>query len=564
MKQRVRLTIISIILLLSIGIIAGVMVYNKLSPSKKVMDLDTYYKVASKDDVVLVIQDTIYEQRGKLIDDMVYVDYNTVKENFNKRFYWDENESLLMYTTPTDIIKSEASSKEYVVNKNKKSVDYIISKVIDGKLYIALDFVKEYSNIDYKKYEKPNRVVITNKWNEEVLYAKVKEATQLRYNSSIKGDILKQLKKGDKVQIIIDEEKMSKNFTKVISEDGVLGYVKNSMVKNSYYETPESDFKEPEYTSITKDYTVNLAFHQVTNQSANNHLLEVLGNTKGVTTISPTWFKVSDINGNVESLASDRYVQRAHNYGVEVWALVDDFTNQIDMKEVLSYTSRREKLANELIALAIKYNLDGLNLDFEKIPESAAEDYMQFLREMSVKCRNNGIVLSVDNYVPSAYTSYYNRGEQGILVDYVITMAYDEHINGSDGSGSVASIGFVKDAVENVLKEVPAEKNIIALPFYARLWEESASGVTAKAYSMDNAKAILNQNNVKEKWDEETKQYYAEYKNGGNTYKIWLEEEKSLEEKLKVVTKHKVAGIAYWKLGLERSSVWNVILKYLD
>ena len=307
-----------------------------------------------------------------------------------------------------------------------------------------------------------------------------------------------------------------------------------------------------------------MTFHQVTNQTANNHVLELLGNTKGVTTISPTWFKVSSVEGDVESLASETYVQRAHNYGVEVWALVDDFTNGINMEELLSYTSRRDKLSNELISLAIKYNLDGLNMDFEKIPQAAGNHYIQFLREMSVKCRNNGIILSVDNYVPSAYTSYYDRAEQGVLVDYVVTMAYDEHINGSDGSGSVASIDFVKDAVTNVLKEVPAEKNIIAIPFYTRLWEESAEGVTAKAYSMEQAQAILDQNNAEATWDNETMQYYAEYESGGNIYKIWLEEEKSLEEKLKVIMDNNVAGIASWKLGLEKSSVWSVILKYVN
>jgi spore germination protein YaaH len=564
MKQKIRLTIISVILFLAIAITAGIMMYSKFAPSKKVMDLDEYYQITDKDDVVLILQNKIYEQKGKIIEGQIYVDYDTVTTYFNKRFYWDDNESLLIYTTPTEIIKAEVGSKDYYINKSKKSMDYAISKVEDGTVYIALDYVKEFTDIKYTLYEDPNRVVINYVWGEEFLFADIKEATQLRYKPTVKGDILKQLKKGDRVEIIVDEEEVSKHFTKVMTEDGVVGYVKNSMTKNSYYEAEESNFKKPDYTSISKDYTINLTFHQVTNQTANNHVLELLGNTKGVTTISPTWFKVSSVEGGVESLASETYVARAHNYGVEVWALVDDFTNGIDMGKLLSYTSRRDKLSNELIALAIKYNLDGLNLDFEKIPQAAGEDYIQFLREMSVKCRNNGIILSVDNYVPSAYTSHYDRQEQGVLVDYIITMAYDEHINGSDGSGSVASIGFVSDAVKNVLKEVPAEKNIIAIPFYTRLWEETSEGVTAKAYSMEQAQAILDQNKVEAKWDNETMQYYAEYESGGKTYKIWLEEEKSLEEKLKVIMENKVAGIASWKLGLEKSSVWNVILKYVN
>ncbi|WP_310604418.1 glycosyl hydrolase family 18 protein [Anaerosporobacter sp.] len=564
MKQKIRLALISIILLLGIVITAAIVVYNKFAPSKEVMDLYEYYKATDNEEVVLVLQNSIYEQRGQIIDGQIYVDYDTVTTYFNKRFYWDNNESLLVYTTPTEIIKAEVGSKDYYINKSKKSMNYPIAKMEDGVVYIALDYVKEFSDIEYTLYENPNRIVVSYIWGEEFLYADIKEATQLRNEPTAKSPILKQLKKGDHVELIVDDGEIDGKFTRVMTEDGIIGYVKNSMAKNAYYEVIESDFKAPEYTSILKDYKVNLTFHQVTNQTANGYVLELLGNTKGVTTISPTWFKVSSVEGDVESLASETYVGRAHNYGVEVWALVDDFTNGIDMKELLAYTSRREKLSNELIALAIKYNLDGLNLDFEKIPQAAGADFIQFLREMSVKCRNNSIILSVDNYVPSAYTSYYDRAEQGVLVDYVVTMAYDEHISSSDGSGSVASIGFVEDAVTNVVKEVPAEKNIIAIPFYTRLWEETAEGVTAKAYSMQQAQNILDQNQAEATWDDETKQYYAEYESGGKTYKIWLEEEESLEEKLKVIMNNDVAGIASWKLGLEKSSVWSTILKYVN
>ena len=340
MKQKIRLTVISIILFLAIAITAGIMMYSKFAPSKKVMDLYEYYQTEDNDDVILVLQNKIYEEKGKIIDGQIYVDYDTVTTYFNKRFYWDDKESLLIYTTPTEIIKAEVGSKDYYINKSKKSMDYAIAKVEGGTVYIALDYVKEYSDVKYTLYEEPNRVVISYVWGEDFLYADIKEETQLRNKPSVKGDILKELKKGEQVEIIIDEEEINKRFTKVITEDGIVGYVKNSMTKNSYYVAEESNFKAPEYTSISKDYKINLTFHQVTNQTANNHVLELLGNTKGVTTISPTWFKVSSVEGNVESLASETYVQRAHNYGVEVWALVDDFTNGIDMSELLSYTSR--------------------------------------------------------------------------------------------------------------------------------------------------------------------------------------------------------------------------------
>ncbi|HCA69421.1 MAG TPA: hypothetical protein DEP17_03095, partial [Lachnospiraceae bacterium] len=191
--------------------------------------------------------------------------------------------------------------------------------------------------------------------------------------------------------------------------------------------------------------------------------------------------------------------------------------------------------------------------------------FIQFLRELSVKCRNNGIVLSVDNYVPMPYTAYYDREEQGKIVDYVITMAYDEYHAGSEVAGPVASIGFVKDAVNNTLAEVPKEKTIIAIPFYTRLWKETADGeVSSESFSMTPAENILKENEAEPKWDEEYGSYYAEYEKDGTVYRMWQEEDKSIEEKLKVIYDADVAGIAAWKLGLEKESTWNVITRYFE
>jgi spore germination protein YaaH len=563
MEQKKKLTIVGAILLTVIIAIAGIMVVKKLTPSKEVMKLSDYFQVA-QDDVAIIMQDKIYEKNAKMIDHVVYIDYETVVNYFNKRFYWDSNENLLIYTTPTEIIKAEVGSKEYYVNKSKKSMDYEIVKTEGDTVYLALDYVKEFSNIEYTLYSEPNRVVINYIWDEDLLYAQIKEESQVRYKPSIKSPILEKMKKGDAVEIIVDEEEVSGKFTKVVTQDGVIGYIKNSSLKESYYEAKESTYEQPDYTSISKDYKINLVWHQVTNQDANNSLISLLENTKGVTTISPTWYQVDSVEGTVTSLASEQYVERAHNYGVEVWALVDDFTKGIDMNELLSYTSRREKLSNELIAEAIKYNLDGINIDFEKIPQAAATHYIQFLRELSVKCRNNGVILSVDNYVPSEYTSYYDREEQGKIVDYVITMAYDEHNGSSTESGSVASYDYVKDAIENVLKEVPHEKTIIALPFFTRLWGETEEGLSVQAYSMSQGETILEQNGVKPTWDTTTRQYYGEYTKDGVLYKMWLEEEKSIEEKMKLVYENEVAGVAGWKLGLEKSDIWNVLLKYIN
>lgn len=561
-KRAIITSIILIIILFSIS----VALIKKFTPSKEIMPLEDYYG-SKKDEVSVVLQDELYEKKGIVIDNVIYIDYATVETKFNKRFYWDANENVLIYTTPSEVIKAEVGSKNYYVNKSKNNVNYSIVKTDGDNVYIALDFVKQYSDIKYEEYDNPKRVVIDYKWG-DYLFAKIKKDSKLRLEPNIKSDILVNLKAGDTVTLINTSEEIQNNFTKVITKNGVIGYIKNKYVKDSYYETLESDYKEPIYTNISNDYKVNLVWHQVTNQDANNNVLNLLTSTKSVTTISPTWFSVSGEEGSISSLASETYVDKMHELGLEVWALVDDFSSDIKMYNLLSYTSRREKLVNELIANAIKYNLDGLNIDFENITSEAGIHYVQFLRELSIKCRNNGIVLSIDNYVPMPYSKYYDIEEQGKIADYVITMAYDEHHAASEESGSVSSISYVETGIKNTIEKVPKNKVIIAIPFYTRLWKEVKNGdsikVSSESYAMSNADSLLEDNGVKTKWDEETKQYYGQYESDGATYKMWLEEEKSIEEKMKVINEYDIAGVAEWKLGLEKESIWDVIIKYVN
>ena len=333
-----------------------------------------------------------------------------------------------------------------------------------------------------------------------------------------------------------------------------------------------------------------MAWHQVSSRSANNQVLEMIANTKGLTTLSPTWFSVKDTKGNITSIASSEYVNYAHQSNIEVWGLVRNFDplNQEGIKtseethELLSRTSSRENLTNQLISEALQVGLDGINVDFETVAEKTGEHYIQFIRELSVKCRKNGIVLSVDNYVPKGYNAHYHRKEQGIVADYVIIMGYDEHFAGSYESGSVASIGYVKEGIQETLKDVPASKVINAMPLYTRLWKEVpkteaelseqagteagkySTKVTSETVSMKRTDKVLEQFGAEAKWDSKTGQNYAQWEKDGATYKIWLEDEKSIEEKLKVMKANKLAGTSVWKLGFESQGLWELILKYVN
>ena len=369
-------------------------------------------------------------------------------------------------------------------------------------------------------------------------------------------------------------------WTQVATADGYIGYIKSRNLGSTSTKTVSSDFTPEEFTHITKNYKINLAWHQVTNQTANGNVSSILQKSKGINVLSPTWFYLNDNNGNLANLASTSYVDYCHQNGVEVWALVSNLENaDVSTDTVLSHTSSRDNLTNNLISYAIQYNLDGINVDFEALSVSGVgNSYIQFIRELSLKCANNGIVLSVDNYVPSDYTKFYNRAEQALFADYVIVMAYDEHYAGSEEAGSVASIGYVTSGVENTLKEVPANQLILGMPFYTRVWSETPVGTAAEgesdtttdydlssyAASMSEVQKLLKANGVEPVWLEDVGQNYAEYENNGVFYKIWIEDSTSLEKKLSVMTSYDLAGGAFWKLGMEDSSVWDTIIKYIN
>ncbi|HHT57365.1 glycosyl hydrolase family 18 protein [Herbinix luporum] len=567
MDKKNKISIVGMIIaILLIGAGIGVFVIKNMTPSNEVMLLTDYYKVEDTE-AIIILQDEIHDKPGIIADGKVYIDLETVVNCFNHRFYWDDNENILTYTTPTEIIQVDGVGNKYFVTKSmiktEATSDYPILKLYNDDIYIALDFVDQYSDIQYRSYEEPNRVVIDYLWG-EYLYTKVTKNTQLRSEPDIKSPLLLQLPVGEELMYVVKEDAPRKGFAKVMTKEGIIGYVRERHVQDSYYKTIESTYEPPEYTSQLRNDKINLVFHQFFNYEAGMKLEELISQTKGVNVVSPTWFDIIDETGEISSLASSEYVEKAKSLGLQVWPLIADVNKEVDMNELLSHTSRREKLSNALIEAAINYKVNGINIDFEKIPSEAGEHYIQFLRELSVKCRNNGIVLSVDNYVPAPYNKHYNLKEQGEILDYVIIMAYDEHYAGSDVAGPVASLGFVSDAVNNTLEEVPKEKVIIAIPFYTRLWKETTDGVSSESLAMASAAKLLEDKGVEPKWNDGYGSHYGEFKQDGAVYKIWLENEKSIEEKMKVIYEADVAGVGAWKLGLEEKKVWDIIGRYLD
>lgn len=532
-------------------ITGGVFLYWKFGPSRERADLTSVYK-ADKNETVLYLNYEKQEAVGIYENGQTYLPMDWVSENVNSRFYWDEGEEMLVYALPEEILYADGSS----VGSGGQP---LILEKEDG-VYVSMGLVLNYTKVRIQAFDRTDakRVFIEDTF-ENVPMADVRGTVQVRTKKDVKSPILTECRRGDSVTVLETDEK----WVKVATPDGHVGYVKNRKLKNLRSETMESDFKEPMYQNISLDEKILLAFHQVTIPEANGKLEELLEPSEGVNVIVPTWFTLSSNDGDYESLASRSYVDKAHEKGLQVWAMLDNFSKEcsknVQSEILLSKTATRQKLIADMMEEAENYGFDGFNLDFESLKPEAMPHYVQFIREMSIACRERGLVLSVDNYVPSEYTADYNRKEQGIVADYVIIMGYDEHYAGGE-KGSTASIEFVEKGITDTLLEVPKEKIINAVPFYTRLWTEEDGKTTSSALGIYKAKEWIDENDVELSWQEDLGQYYGEHKESETaTEYLWMEEEKSLGLKMDLIRKYDLAGTAGWKLGLESPEIWDVI-----
>ena len=545
---------ITVLVLLFIFILAGgglgVLFAKKYMPSNELADKSRIFGIKDGQ-VALILDNQVQEEKGIYEGGQVYLPVDWVNEHLNQRFYWDEGEKLLVYALPDSIVYADESAQ------GEKGP---LFKVTQDGMYLSLGIVVNYTDIRTQAFatSQIKRVFIDTSW-QPYDTAVLKKTGQVRVRGGVKSQIITEAAAGETVDVLETMEKWSR----VRTSDGYIGYVENRKLEAGEQVAPVSTFEAPVYTSISMDGKVRLGFHQVTRPEGNNTLESYVSNAGGMNVIVPTWFNVVSGDGTYTSLASRDYVDKAHDMGLKVWAMVENVSTEesvknLNTKTLMSSTSTRKKLIEKLMNEADTYGFDGFNLDFESLKAEAGPHYVQFIREMSVACRNKGLVLSVDNYVPSSYTAFYNRREQGIVADYVIVMGYDEHYAGGE-AGSVSSMSYVREGIENTLKEVPKEKVINAVPFYTRVWTVNEGKTSSKAYGISDARQWVEENQVELTWDKLLGQYYGETVSGSGQQYIWMEEEDSMKLKIDLIKEFDLAGVACWKLGFEPADIWDIV-----
>lgn len=537
--------VVLVILVAVLGIVSHVVM--KYIPSGEKMDLNEYYGEMADGEIAIVLGTEKLDERGMVDGDRVYLPLNVVNTYLNQRYYWDSANQQVLYATPSELTTVAASSE---------SGDQVWLK--DDTVYLNLTYIQQYTDIDAYISKEPYRIAIQYQFD-NIKTVTVKKNTSIRYRGGIKSPVVTSVKKGAQLRLIEELD----NWDQVATDDGYIGYIDKKNVGKASETTFDRNFEREQYSYLTMDGKVNMVWHQVTSTDANAYFADATANMTGVNVISPTWFYLLDTSGNIANISSADYVAQAHEKGLKVWGLIDNFTQEVSTTETLSNTAARQNIISQLIQTATSVGMDGINVDFESLSEDVGIHFLEFLRELSIECHKNNLVLSVDNPVPEDFTSHYDRAEQGRVVDYVIIMGYDEHYVGSE-AGSVASLPWVEQGIQDTLAEVPAERVINAVPFYTRLWRTTGGNVTSEAIGMDQAQQVISENNVETYWDKTTSQNYGKYDIDNSTYQIWIEDSQSIAEKVKLVSKYNLAGVSAWKLGFENSGIWQVISDNLN
>ncbi len=563
----IALLLIAVVVLVSFGGKA----YEKYSYGKELADLDEYYgvtdaAVGSEDgNLAVILQDEMVEEKAVVKSGVVYFGLDTVHKYLNEGFYADMAERKLLYTTAVDTVLSLFGEQGYSDRNGAHQTAYTVCYTEGDKLFIAADYIKLFTNFSYEKFDR--HLQVYTEWGVKEI-CEVKKKTSLRVKGGIKSPILCELAKGDIVELL---EEMD-DWSKVKTADSVIGYVENKRLGNlsSEIETPVTDYVPEEYTSISVEGRLCLGWHSIGSVNGNKTLESRLEETRGLNVIAPTWFSLADDEGTFRSYASAEYVEKAHGEGLQVWGVWDNFNHRnetgeaVSTYQALSSTTTRQRMVQDMVTQALALGLDGINIDFEGLTEDIGIHFIQFLRELSVQCRQSGLVLSVDNPVPLNSNRFYRRDIQGQVADYVIIMGYDEHWHGSGSPGSVASIEFVSNGIENTVAQVPAGKVVNALPFYTILWKTEGSEVTDEYIRLNEVENFLKREDQEPVWDETTCQNYAEWQDGEITYQIWIEDEASLAVKLNVMRTQQIGGAAVWRIGYGTSAAWELVELYVN
>ena len=486
-------------------------------------------------------------------NDIVYMATKDIANFFDEDIFYDNKYDQIITSSDTKLATLKLNEKEMYVNSSKVRI-YGAATKKDDNFYLPISEMKDVYNVDIN-YIKESNIITIDSLDREQKKANASKDISVKYKPTVISKTVDKVKKGDSVIVI---KELENGWKQVRTRLGKIGYTKD--VTNIYIVREEMENKKQIEGRVSLVWDYYSEYAKAPNRTGTT--------INGVNVVSPSFASLEKLGkGEIYINIGDsgkEYINCVHSNDYKVWAIVSNNSYQETTSEILNDYKLREKLINNIVNLTMEYNLDGINIDFEYVKGSDKEMFSRFIIELAPRMKEYGKVLSVDVTAPDGsedWSMCYDRNKIGKVADYIIFMAYDQNGISSPKEGTTAGADWVEVNIKKFIgtqEDVPADKLILGMPFYTRLWKEENGNITSNVISMKNIDSKI-PSNVERKWNEDLKQYYVEYEQNGVTYKMWLEEEESIKAKFALMKDYNLAGAAYWQKDFEKASIWDIV-----
>ena len=560
--------IVKIIVILAL--LAGVAFVLKIAPNY------IRNEITDKTNLVLNFTDVTGRTKQDVLveDNVVYISLEDIKNYYDKDIYYDEQYNHIVTSSDEKIAVLEVDQKKMLVNGVPKKINGSV-KEKDGVYYLPISEMQEIYNIKAKIVG--NKVIIES-LDRKLTTAVASKKLDIKYKTTFFSKNIEKIEQGEKVAIAeVDENTLPEGWVKVRTQSGNLGYVEKKNLTDTKVE------REDKIAEKFFDGKISMAWEYdiVPDNTGKKY--------DGVNVVSPYFFYLKLKNTDKENLTPEdvkeqakiidnvgndgvEYIKWAKSNNYKVWARIANETNESTIDEfscIINDYGLRQAMIYDIVGYAKEYELDGINIDFEYMYKDDKDSFSKFIIELAPLLKEINVCLSVDVTAPYGGANWslcYDRNLIGEKADYIVFMGYDQY--GTTAIGTTSGYNWLENSIKNFMNgenNVPVDKIILGLPFYAKLWrtkDGEVVGRTSVVY-MNNMESSIPANSSKE-WLEDLRQYYVQYDKDGYTYKLWVEDERSFAEKIGLVKKYDLAGAAYWRKGFDSEGVWKVIKKALD
>lgn len=493
---------------------------------------------------------------------VIYLSEQDISRFFDNYLYYESKYNQYITTSNTKVATIEVGTNKMEVNGISTPISGTIIERdgVDGNKIVYLPFseMKDIYNVEIQNIEETNTILIDSLDREQITAEATKDFS-VKLKTKFFSRTIDKVKKGEQVVVI---SKTDNGWAKIRTAKGKIGYVKLDKLQN---EKKVRENMEQEKQIENEKISMVFDYYSESRVAPNRNGTTI----PGVNVVSPSFFVLKELGKGeiIDKVGTNgqNYIEWAKENNYKVWAMFANDSMIETTSEILNDYKIRKQTIENIVDLAVKYGIDGINLDFENIYKEDKDLFTRFVIELYPRLKDLGMSLTVDVTAPDGGDNWslcYDRDALADNCDYLVYMGYDQNNASSSKAGPVAGYNWVRTNVNKFLgqEDVSNEKLILAIPFYTRIWTENEAGelIDSDIVNMKNVDSVI-RGRAEKQWDEVTRQNYVEYKQGKNTYKMWIEDTASIKEKLLLANEKELAGVAFWAKDRESEDVWDLV-----